>query len=206
MIISGLSPEMAHMPAACVFTMASSKEIQREVKILLVIHSFATTRTNVHNLQELNTKKIPLQQKKKKKKRKKRQSRGGRRGGGGGGEGGGYWYSLKISIVKRTWNTCSSSFTSLGGFIRVYSFRLYSGIIKAAHPPVSWLPFPCLLFFSLLFSSLPPFPPPLSNKPPHFLPRLYTQNTQLHFLFSLRSPFLDSARQQWHGCRYKRQL
>jgi len=103
MIISGLSPEMAHMPAACVFTMASSKEIQREVKILLVIHSFATTRTNVHNLQELNTKKIPLQQKKKKKKRKKRQSRGGRRGGGGGGGGGGgYWYSLKISIVKRT--------------------------------------------------------------------------------------------------------
>jgi hypothetical protein len=37
---------MAHMPAACVFTMASSKEIQREVKILLVIHSFATTSNN----------------------------------------------------------------------------------------------------------------------------------------------------------------
>jgi uncharacterized membrane protein YgcG len=99
--IESCTPEMAHMPAACVFTMASSKEIQREVKILL--QQQATTRTNVHNLQESNTKKIPLQQKMKKKKRKKRQSRGGKEGGGGGGGGGGgYWYSLKISLVKRT--------------------------------------------------------------------------------------------------------
>ncbi len=61
-------------------------------------------------------------------------------------------------------------------------------------------PPPCELtavsFSSLLFSPLPPLPPPLSNKPPHFLPRLYTQNTQLHFLFSLRSLFLDVASQQ----------
>jgi hypothetical protein len=93
--------------------------------------------------------------------------------------------------VKRTWNTCSSSFRSLGGFIRVYSFRLYSGIIKAAHPPVSWLPFP-----SLLFSSLPALPPPLSNKPPHFLPRIYTQThtTTLSLFPSLSlSRFSESA-------------
>jgi hypothetical protein len=75
---------MAHMPAACVFTMASSKEIQREVKILLVIHSFATTSNNKNKCPQFARikyqKKSTAAEKEKEKEKKTAIKRGGSRG------------------------------------------------------------------------------------------------------------------------------
>jgi hypothetical protein len=149
----------------------------------------ATTRKNVHNLQESNAKKIPLQQKMKKKKRKKKAIKRG--------EGGGRKRRRRILVLPE--NLFSEAhlkhlFIKLQILRRLHQsiqLSLIQWHYKSCPPPCELTPFP-----SLLFSSLPQFPPPLSNKPPHFLPRLYTQNTQLHFLFSLRSLFLDSASQQ----------
>jgi hypothetical protein len=162
------------------------------VKTLLVVHSFATTSNNKKKCPQfarIKCKKNSTAAENEKEKEKKKAIKRG--------EGGGRKRRRRILVLPE--NLFSEAhlkhlFIKLQILRRLHQsiqLSLIQWHYKSCPPPCELTPFP-----SLLFSSLPQFPPPLSNKPPHFLPRLYTQNTQLHFLFSLRSLFLDSASQQ----------
>ncbi len=174
------------MPAACVFTMASSKEIQREVKILLVIHSFATTSNNKNKCPQfarIKYKKNSTAAENEKEKEKKKAIK--RREGG---------VRTRRRILVLPENLFSEAHLKhlfiklqiLRRFHQSIQLSLIQWHYKSCPPPCELTAVSSLLFSSLLFASPVPTPP-LSNKPPHFFQDFThkTHNYTFSFPFAL---------------------